>query len=188
MSEGKNPVYTCTTSEGKFQVELFVNKMPYTASNWIGLAESGFYNGILFHRVIPNFMLQFGCPYTKNGQGRPGTGGPPGNSKFINLATKKEEKRDSGGKIKDELTAKISNEIGTLSMANTGRPNSGGSQFFINVRHNSFLDFFDDQTKSKHPVFGRVVAGMDVIKAIEKLGSQNGSTKKEIKMIKIEKA
>jgi len=66
----KNPTFTCTTSEGKFQVELFVDKMPYTASNWIDLAKSGFYDGILFHRVIPDFMLQFGCPYTKSGLGR----------------------------------------------------------------------------------------------------------------------
>jgi cyclophilin family peptidyl-prolyl cis-trans isomerase len=61
---------------------------------------------------------------------------------------------------------RLSNEPGTLSMANTGQPNSGGSQFFINTVHNSFLDFFDKSTPSQHPVFGRVVSGMDVINAI----------------------
>ena len=75
--------------------------------------------------------------------------------------------RSGGGNIPDELVDRTSNEVGTLSMANTGRPNSGGSQFFINTKHNSFLDHFDNSTPSKHPVFGRITAGMDVVKAIE---------------------
>ena len=70
-----------------------------------------------------------------------------------------------GGTIKDEHTAKISNEPGTLSMANAG-PNTGGSQFFINTVHNSFLDWFDRGTDSAHPVFGKVNKGMDVVNAI----------------------
>jgi len=73
----------------------------------------------------------------------------------------------------------------TLSMANTGRPNSGGSQFFINTKHNSFLDFFDDRTASAHPVFGKVVDGEGVIKKIEALGSRNGQLSKEVTMISI---
>eukprot|EP00469_Lotharella_globosa_P010786 CAMPEP_0167788658 /NCGR_PEP_ID=MMETSP0111_2-20121227/10171_1 /TAXON_ID=91324 /ORGANISM="Lotharella globosa, Strain CCCM811" /LENGTH=186 /DNA_ID=CAMNT_0007680577 /DNA_START=33 /DNA_END=593 /DNA_ORIENTATION=- len=183
-----DPKYVCTTSEGKFTVEVFLSKMPITASNWIDLAEKGFYNDIKFHRVIPQFMLQFGCPNTKTGKGHPGTGGPDGNTTFKNLADGKEIKRDSGGNIPDEFAAKISNEVGTLSMANTGRPNSGGSQFFINTKHNSFLDFFDYQTNSKHPVFGKVVDGWDVIKKIEGLGSRGGALKKDVKMISIAKA
>ena len=61
----------------------------------------------------------------------------------------------------------LSNEVGTISMANTGAPNSGGSQFFLNTKHNAFLDYFDNSTPSKHPVFGKVVEGMEVVKEIE---------------------
>ena len=70
------------------------------------------------------------------------------------------------GNIQDEFTSKDSNERGTLSMANTGRPNSGGSQFFINTVHNSYLDWFDTRTRSQHPVFGRITEGMDVVDQI----------------------
>jgi cyclophilin family peptidyl-prolyl cis-trans isomerase len=163
-----NPIAVMDTSEGQIRVELFVDKMPITAGNFIQLAESGFYDGLHFHRVIPSFMLQFGCPYSKDPKSpRAGTGGPP------------------TGNIKDEFTAKLSNEPGTLSMANTGQPNSGGSQFFINTVHNSFLDWFDTSTPSKHPVFGKVVAGMDVVKKIEGFGSRSGATSKPLKMNKV---
>ena len=77
--------------------------------------------------------------------------------------------RNGGGCIPDELTQQISNEPGTLSMANTGRPESGGSQFFINVAHNNFLDWFDKSTPSQHPVFGKVTEGMDIVVAISKV-------------------
>jgi cyclophilin family peptidyl-prolyl cis-trans isomerase len=148
-----NPTATLETSLGNIQVELFVDKMPITAQNFVKLAKSGFYDGLHFHRVIDKFMLQFGCPYSKDPQSpRAGTGNGP------------------EGTIKDEHPpdAKLSNEPGTLSMANTGRPNSGSCQFFINTVHNSRLDWFTPG-ESKHPVFGKVVAGMDVVHAIEKV-------------------
>ena len=78
-----NPTALCETSAGSFTVELFVDQMPITASNWIDLAERGFYNGVHFHRVIPHFMAQFGCPNARDlsgHSGRPGTGGPLPNS------------------------------------------------------------------------------------------------------------
>ena len=146
-----NPIATCETSMGTFKVELFKDKMPITAQNFIDLAKDGFYSGLHFHRVIANFMCQFGCPHSKDPKSpRAGTGGPP------------------HGTIKDEFPAehKLSNEPGTLSMANTGQPNSGGSQFFINTVHNDFLDWFNPSTPSKHPVFGKISEGMDVINAI----------------------
>ena len=146
-----NPTATFNTSLGSFTVEVFSDKMPITAQNFIDLANDGFYNGLHFHRVINGFMIQFGCPHSKDPQSRmAGTGGPP------------------HGTIQDEFPddAKLSNEPGTLSMANTGRPNSGGSQFFINTVHNSYLDWFS-AGPSKHPVFGRVTDGMDVVKKIE---------------------
>eukprot|EP00636_Phaeomonas_parva_P009772 CAMPEP_0118875756 /NCGR_PEP_ID=MMETSP1163-20130328/16712_1 /TAXON_ID=124430 /ORGANISM="Phaeomonas parva, Strain CCMP2877" /LENGTH=222 /DNA_ID=CAMNT_0006811289 /DNA_START=44 /DNA_END=712 /DNA_ORIENTATION=- len=162
-----NPIATCTTSKGEFKIELFLDEMPITASNFIDLAQTGFYNGLSFHRVIPKFMAQFGCPNSIDPTSMiAGTGGPVPGTSYKNLVSGDVISRDSGGNIPDEFTAKISNEPGTLSMANTGMPNSGGSQFFINVVHNSFLDWFDNQTPSKHPVFGKVVEGMDILESI----------------------
>jgi cyclophilin family peptidyl-prolyl cis-trans isomerase len=145
-----NPTALLETSLGNIKVELFVDKMPKTAANFIKLAKSGFYDH--FHRVINGFMLQFGCPFSRDPKSpRAGTGDGP------------------DGTIKDEhpADAKLSNEPGTLSMANTGAPNSGSCQFFINTVNNAYLDWFSPGP-SKHPVFGKVVAGMDVVHAIEK--------------------
>merc|ERR1712031_80863 len=140
---------------GDIKAEIFLDRVPRTASNFIDLAQSGFYNGVHFHRVIPDFMAQFGCPHAKDPKSsRAGTGGPPDGT-FKNLMTGATEKRANGGNIKEENISRDSNEPGTLSMANTGRPNSGGSQFFLNVVHNDFLDWFSPG-ESKHPVFGKL--------------------------------
>lgn len=163
-----NPTVTFETSQGNFEAELFLDKMPITAGNFIALAKSGFYDGLHFHRIIPSFMLQFGCKYSKDPKSpRAGTGESP------------------LGNIQDELTHKISNEPGTLSMANTGRPNSGGSQFFVNTVHNSYLDWWDTRTPSQHPVFGKVTSGMDVVKKIETFGSRSGTPREPVQMIKV---
>lgn len=146
-----NPTATFDTTAGSFTAEIFLEEMPVTAGNFLSLAEDGFYDGLHFHRVISGFMIQFGCPHSVDpDDARCGTGGPP------------------HGTIQDEHleSARLSNEPGTLAMANTGRPNSGGSQFFINTVHNPYLDWFTPGP-SKHPVFGRVVDGMDVVKTIE---------------------
>jgi cyclophilin family peptidyl-prolyl cis-trans isomerase len=147
-----NPTATCETSLGSFDIELFLREMPLTAGNFIELAESGFYNGLHFHRVIDNFMIQFGCPHSKDPfSPQAGTGQSP------------------KGRIRDEFNDnfKASNEPGTLSMANTGQPNSGGSQFFLNTKHNSYLDWFSPG-QSRHPVFGKIISGQEVVDAIEK--------------------
>ncbi len=165
-----NPTAVFDTSEGTFKAEIFLDQMPITAQNFIDLANSGFYDGLHFHRVIPGFMCQFGCPHSKDpNDPRCGTGGPP------------------HGTIPDEHLpdAKFSNEPGTLSMANTGRPNSGGSQFFINTAHNSFLDWWDTQTPSKHPVFGKVIEGYEVVQRIESFGSRAGRPSKALKVHRI---
>lgn len=160
-----NPIAVFDTTLGTFKAEIFSDQMPITGKNFTDLAKSGFYDGLHFHRVINNFMLQFGCPHSKDpNSGRAGTGGPP------------------HGNIRDEHTARISNEPGTLSMANTGRPNSGGSQFFVNTVHNSYLDWFSSGP-SKHPVFGKVTDGMDVVKAIE--GTQTDGRDKPITPVKM---
>ena len=165
-----NPIATFETSLGSFKAEIYLEQMPITAKNFISLANSGFYNGLHFHRIIPNFMVQFGCPYSKDANSpRAGTGGPP------------------SGNIQDEFlpNAKFSNEPGTLSMANTGSPNSGGSQFFINTVHNAYLDWFDTRTPSKHPVFGKITEGRDVVKKIEGQGSSSGRPKAPVQVISV---
>jgi cyclophilin family peptidyl-prolyl cis-trans isomerase len=170
-----NPVATFETSVGTFKAELFLDSLPITCSNFIALANEGYYNGIHFHRVIPGFMNQFGCPNAKDPRSpRSGTGGPPGGTSFKNLATGEDVARNAGGCIPDEFTAKIPNEIGTLSMANTGMPDTGGSQFFINVANNNFLDWFDGSTPSKHPVFGKVIEGLDIVESISKVKTGPG--------------
>jgi cyclophilin family peptidyl-prolyl cis-trans isomerase len=147
-----NPTAKFETTLGDFTAEIFLDKMPLTSKNFLDLAKSGFYDGLHFHRVISDFMIQFGCPHSRDPRSnRCGTGGPP------------------HGNIKDEFlpTAKLSNEPMTLAMANTGAPNTGGSQFFINTVHNDFLDWFTPG-ESRHPVFGKVIAGEDIVRKIEK--------------------
>ena len=165
-----NPTATFETSLGTFKAELYAEQMPTTAGNFVALAESGFYDGLHFHRVINNFMVQFGCPHSRDPQSaKAGTGNSP------------------NGNIEDEHPAayKLSNEPGTLSMANTGRPNSGGCQFFINTVHNSYLDWFTPGP-SKHPVFGKVVDGLDVVQKIEKTPTDGGDRPVEpVQMVKV---
>ncbi len=145
-----NPKAVFTTSQGTFELELYEDQMPITAGNFIKLAEEGFYNGTKFHRVIDGFMIQGGDPNSKSDDTASyGTGGP-------------------GYTIQDEFVAaeNLSNVRGTIAMANTGQPNSGGSQFFINTVDNLGLDFNKEPLTSKHPVFGHVTSGMDVIDKI----------------------
>lgn len=145
----KNKTAVFETSQGTFKLELFESQMPITTKNFIDLAEKGFYDGSKFHRVIEGFMVQGGDPLSKNDadKARWGTGDP-------------------GYKIKDEFGAGLSNVRGTIAMANAG-PNTGGSQFFINVADNTFLD-------GKHPVFGKVVEGMDVVDEIVSVETDSG--------------
>jgi len=143
-----NPTAVFDTSAGSIRVEIFIDQMPITGGNFVSLAKSGFYDGLHFHRVINNFMLQFGCPHSSDPtSNRAGTGGPP------------------HGTIQDEHAARLSNEPGTLSMANTGQPNSGGSQFFINTVHNHYLDWFTPG-QSKHPVFAKINEGMEIVNEV----------------------
>ena len=183
---GANPVAVLDTSMGKVKVELFLDQMPVTASNFIDLAESGFYNGLHFHRVIPGFMDQFGCPYAKDPNSpQAGTGGPPDGS-FTNLVTGATETRSNGGNIQDELISQDSNLKGTIAMANTGQPNSGGSQVFFNVADNTNLDWFDASTPSKHPVFAKITEGYDLLEQISKVPTSMDNPITPIKMEKIE--
>ena len=149
MTNEKNPIAKFTTNQGVFEIELFEDTMPITAGNFVKLAEEGFYNGVKFHRVIDGFMIQGGDPNSKtNDVMSYGTGGP-------------------GYTIPDEHVKGeyLTNIRGTISMANSG-PNSGGSQFFINVADNTNLDFDKPPVTSQHPVFGHVLSGKEVVDAI----------------------
>ena len=141
-----------------------------------------------FHRVIPNFMNQFGCPHAKDPKSpRAGTGGPAPGTSFQGCDGKTYS-RNRGGGIPDEVGQphqKITNDKGTLSMANTGQPESGGSQFFINVAHNSFLDWFDRSTPSAHPVFGKITEGYDLVVAISNVPTRSDNPVQPIKMISV---
>jgi peptidylprolyl isomerase len=151
MTNNNNPVAVFTTNKGVIEIELFDDTMPITAGNFAKLASEGFYDGTKFHRVIEGFMIQGGDPISKTTEVmRYGTG-------------------DAGYTIPDEHIKGeyLTNVRGTIAMANSG-PNSGSSQFFINTVDNLGLDFDKEPVASKHPVFGRVVKGMEVVDAIGK--------------------
>ncbi len=140
------------TSQGNITLQLY-SDMPITAGNFQSLVEKKFYDGVIFHRVIDGFMIQGGDP-----EGT-GLGGP-------------------GYAIKDEFTDHNRNDRGTIAMANSG-PNTGGSQFFINLVDNNFLD-------DKHPAFGKVIEGMDVVDAIGKV--QTDASDRPLTEVKIIRA
>ena len=139
------------TNMGDFNVFLDTEKAPVTAGNFIELSKKGYYNGLTFHRVIEGFMIQGGCP-----EGT-GMGGP-------------------GYRIQDEFHPELRNDKFTLSMANAG-PNTGGSQFFINVQDNGYLD-------NRHAVFGHVTEGTDIIMKISQ--TETGPQDKPLKAVVIE--
>jgi peptidylprolyl isomerase len=163
----ENTMITLKTNLGDIGIELFTEDMPITTGNFIKLAKDGFYTDTKFHRVINGFMVQGGDPLSKGADTASyGTGGP-------------------GYTIEDEFVGGRSNVRGTIAMANTGQPNSGGSQFFINLVDNTGLDFDKDPLSSKHPVFGRVVSGMDVIDTIAKV--KTGARDLPVEAVVIEK-
>ncbi len=152
-SPSSNKVLLQTTM-GNITIQLR-DDMPITTGNFKKLAQQGIYDGTIFHRVIPNFMIQGGDP-TGTGYGDP-----------------------SIPNIKDEFTSNNHNNRGTIAMANSG-PNTGSSQFFINVVDNNYLD-------TKHPVFGTVISGMDVADAISKVARDaNDKPLTDVTIIKAE--
>lgn len=147
------------TNMGDIRLKMY-DDMPITAGNFIKLAKEKFYDGVIFHRVIKDFMIQGGDPTGT------GCGGP-------------------GYAIKDEFVKGHSNVPGTIAMANAG-PNTGGSQFFINTVNNNYLDWDNPRTPYAHPVFGEVIEGMDVVDKIQNVETDGND--KPLKTVKIEKA
>jgi cyclophilin family peptidyl-prolyl cis-trans isomerase len=132
------------TNKGNIKLELFDDLTPKTTENFLKLAKDSFYDGVKFHRVIKDFMIQSGDPLTKDDNKRSmwGTGGP-------------------GYSFEDEITPSNANSAYTISMANSG-PHTNGSQFFINLKDNLFLN-------GKHTVFGKVIEGKDIVDSVGKV-------------------
>ena len=144
------------TNHGTIEIELFKDGAPKTVENFVGLVEKGYYDGITFHRVIENFMIQGGDP-TGTGRG--------GESIF-------------GKPFADEINPNLKHDqAGVLSMANAG-PNTNGSQFFITLVPTPWLD-------GRHTVFGRVIAGLDVVQEIGNV--ETGAMDKPIDDVVMEK-
>jgi len=142
-----NPVVLLSTSMGDIKVELFADKAPGTVQNFIDYVNAGYYDGTIFHRVIPGFMIQ--------------GGGLTGDMK--------DKKEGQKAAIKNESSNGLKNETGTLAMARTSAPDSATSQFFINVKDNGFLNRDTAPDKVGYAVFGKVTEGMDVVRKIEQV-------------------
>lgn len=150
LTEAGNVVLV--TNMGNITIELF-DDMPITTGNFKNLTTLGVYDDTIFHRVAAGFVIQGGDP-TGTGYGDP------------NIAN-----------IQDEFRGDQRNLRGTVAMANTGEPNSGSSQFFINLKYNQDLD-------GVHPVFGRVIAGMDVVDAISQVPVNNEKPEEPVVLVK----
>ncbi|MEN9501504.1 MAG: hypothetical protein RI964_789 [Pseudomonadota bacterium] len=146
-----NPKILIETTKGNVTVELDAQAAPKTVENILAYVNSGFYNGTIFHRVIPGFMVQGG-----------------------GMTADMREKADKRAPVQNEADNGLKNDRGTLAMARTMDPHSASSQFFINVADNNFLNF-----RSKTPqgwgyaVFGKVTEGMDVVDAIVSVKTGN---------------
>jgi peptidyl-prolyl cis-trans isomerase A (cyclophilin A) len=146
----ENPRVEFKTTMGSFTVELYPDKAPKTVANFLEYANSGFYKGTIFHRVIDNFMIQ-------------GGGFDPGM-----------KQKETRGPIENEaglaMKGGLRNELGTIAMARTSIPNSATAQFFINVKDNGFLDYRDASPQGiGYAVFGRVVDGMNTVLRISRV-------------------
>lgn len=146
-TQGGNPVVIISTSKGDIKVELFKNEAPVTVENFLSYVNDGFYDGTIFHRVIPNFMVQ-GGGFTPD---------------FAQKPTK--------APIKNEANNGLKNDRGTLAMARTQVVDSATSQFFINVVNNDFLN--NGARDFGYAVFGKVIDGMDVVDAIAAVPTSN---------------
>ena len=146
-----NPQVTFKTTEGDFTLELYPDKAPKTVKNFLTYVDNGFYTDTIFHRVIPNFMVQAGGFDEKMGQ------------------------KQTLGTVENEADNSLINEVGTVAMARTSDPHSASSQFFINLQKNDFLNHqgTTDGRTWGYCVFGKVIEGMDTINNIGQVKTGN---------------
>ena len=146
MPESKNPVITMLTNKGNIRIELDPGRAPVTSQNFIDYVNDGHYDGLIFHRVIPGFMIQGG-----------------------GMNAEMKEKKTKAP-IKNEAGNGLANKTGSIAMARTNVVDSATSQFFINVKDNEFLNHRSPApAEFGYAVFGQVIEGMDVVRAIEKV-------------------
>ena len=146
----KDPVVVISTSKGDIKVQLDQKKAPVSVANFLKYVKEKHYDGTVFHRVIPGFMIQGG-----------------------GFDEKLQQKGATGAPIKNEAGNGLLNKAGTLAMARTGVVDSATDQFFINVKDNKFLDHQDDSVRGfGYAVFGKVIKGMDVVKKIESVSTE----------------
>jgi peptidyl-prolyl cis-trans isomerase B (cyclophilin B) len=143
-TKGKMKMVKLETNHGTITLQLDAEKAPITTQNFLDYVNSGFYSNVVFHRVIPNFMIQ-------------GGGFEPGM-----------KQKKTNDPIKNEAANGLKNDKYTIAMARTGDPHSASAQFFINTKNNSFLDY-PGQDGWGYCVFGKVIEGMDVVDAIGKV-------------------
>ncbi len=147
-----NPTVEMKTNVGTVRIELYADKAPKSAANFLQYVKDGFYNGLVFHRVIDGFMIQGGGHYPDL-----------------------REKKGDRPAIENEAGNGLKNEIGTVAMARTSNPQSATAQFFINVANNAFLDFREPTPAGYgYAVFGRVIKGMDVVMRIARMPTGRG--------------
>ncbi len=141
-----NPQLEVKTSQGTVTIELYQDKAPKTVENFLQYAKDGFFNGTIFHRVIPGFMIQGGG------------------------FTPDMKQKETRAQIQNEATNGLKNETGTLAMARTNDPHSASAQFFINLKDNAFLDHKAPNDRGwGYAVFGKVVQGFDIVEKIAKI-------------------
>jgi len=145
------------TNFGTITLELYPDKAPITVKNFVSYVEDGFFNGTIFHRVIPGFMIQGGG--------------------FVSGMTQKDTKAN----IKNEADNGLENEVGTIAMARTPDPDSASSQFFINLKNNSFLNYSAPTPQGwGYCVFGKVTSGMDIVTTIEKTATSSAGPHQDV--------
>ena len=146
-----NPEVELTTNRGAIVIELYADKAPKTVRNFLDYVNSGYYDGTIFHRVIPGFMVQGGG------------------------FTEAYDKKSTKDPVENEANNGLKNETGTVAMARTSDPHSATSQFFINVADNGFLDFRSSTSRGYgYTVFGKVTKGMDLVHMIAKSPTGSG--------------
>ena len=163
----ENPRVLLTTSLGEIELELEAEKAPVSVEKFLGYVDSGFYDGTVFHRVIPGFMIQGG-----------------GFGEGLN-------QKPTKAPIKNEANNGLSNKTGTLAMARTMEPHSASAQFFINVKDNDFLDHSAPTVQGwGYAVFGEVTEGMDVVEKIKAVATtmKSGHQDVPVEDVVIEKA
>jgi peptidyl-prolyl cis-trans isomerase B (cyclophilin B) len=162
-----NPTVALVTNHGTITLELFAAEAPKTVENFLQYAEAGFYDGTLFHRVIPNFMIQGGGFDAQQRQ------------------------KPTRAQIQNEADNGVRNQRGTIAMARTNDPHSATAQFFINLKDNGFLDHTGKNSQGwGYTVFGKVIEGMDVVDRIAKVRTSQGRISEAVPLeaVVIEKA